>query len=877
MIRSGWAITATWPMRSERGGRMLRVGTNALASSIVLALRPRPDDAPTTDRRGLIAALHDELPDALRKLQQGAIAPVDLPQAAIGPGMAVFSRYAKVIENDGTTMTVRSALARINEILDQVLNEQEGDFDAATRFAIAWYRQHGYATGKFGVADDLARARNTAVETMVRDGILTSAAGKVTLLSPANMPEDYDVARRRPRRRLGGAAPPDRVPGARRPAGRRRVPGERAGSAPTARSTPSWSRSSRSCCSRSPRRTAGRRTRSRSTPSRPRGRTSCRPRARRRPARASRPRSTSRRTDRWRSPTATASARCSSCSRRRSTTSSPVRSPRSCPRATSWTALVALKDKKKGIDGKEYDRLDPQVQLRMLTENIPHNLKPGWYPFDDAIGRVGQGVREGAARGAQRLGAQQVVQRRRRLPLPGHRRAAAGRDRRAVGRRRGQGDPAGPAPPDRRQGRPEGAEVGGGHARVGGAAAVARGPCAPRRRRDRQLPGRRVRRRPLQGRRDRGRGQGLRRAGPVLRAHLPDRGPARPDRPRGAAAGRRPERLAGHQPADELRRRQDALDARAVAPGVRHAARRLPAGRPGAARRDAVRRAGRRRPARRARRQPHLAVGLGQGRRDAGQHDLGRARLAARRQGGVRDGRDRGRRPHPAREGAARAAQRLRAGGDPDRRVGRLRAQPRRPRRPRRRDVRRPVHLRAVADRGGQGHAGRAAGDLDPRVGERRRRRAGRRQRRGGRRRARPRGAQAPAERRAARRRPVAARVAERGVPHRPPAAVRHARRRRARVDQRDRPRLRRDVPPARRRLPARGARRQLRGPHQADLPDPPGAVRPALRGLVEPRAVPAHARRAAADEHRHPRAVGRRGPVAADHARRRSRSGPRR
>ncbi len=192
MIRSGWAITATWPMRSEMSNRMLSHGTNALASSIVLALRPRLKNAPT-DRRGLIAALHDELPDALRKLQQGAIAPVDLPQAAIGPGMAVFSRYAKVIENDGTTMTVRSALARINEILDQVLNEQEGDFDAATRFAIAWYRQHGYTTGKFGVADDLARARNTAVETLVRDGILSSAAGKVTLLSPAAMPQGYDV------------------------------------------------------------------------------------------------------------------------------------------------------------------------------------------------------------------------------------------------------------------------------------------------------------------------------------------------------------------------------------------------------------------------------------------------------------------------------------------------------------------------------------------------------------------------------------------------------------------------------------------------------------------------------------------------------------
>jgi putative DNA methylase len=193
MIHSGWTITATWPIRSERGGRMLSIGTNALASSIVLALRPRPDDAPITDRRGLIAALHEELPDALRKLQQGAIAPVDLPQAAIGPGMAVFSRYTRVIESDGTPMTVRSALARINEILDQVLNEQEGDFDAATRFAIAWYRQHGYATGMFGVADDLARARNTSVETMARNGILTSAAGKVTLLSPASMQEGYDI------------------------------------------------------------------------------------------------------------------------------------------------------------------------------------------------------------------------------------------------------------------------------------------------------------------------------------------------------------------------------------------------------------------------------------------------------------------------------------------------------------------------------------------------------------------------------------------------------------------------------------------------------------------------------------------------------------
>ena len=132
-------------------------------------------------------------PTRLRKLQQGQIAPVDLPQAAIGPGMAVFSRYSAVLEPDGKKMTVRSALARINEILDQVLNEQEGDFDPTSRFAIAWYRQHGYGVGKFGDADNLARARNTSVDAMDRDEILTSRAGSVQLIKPADLSWDYDV------------------------------------------------------------------------------------------------------------------------------------------------------------------------------------------------------------------------------------------------------------------------------------------------------------------------------------------------------------------------------------------------------------------------------------------------------------------------------------------------------------------------------------------------------------------------------------------------------------------------------------------------------------------------------------------------------------
>lgn len=193
MIQSGWEITSTWPMRSERGGRMVSVGTNALASSIVLSLRPRSTEAPTTDRRGFIAALEAELPDALRKLQQGQIAPVDLPQATIGPGMAVFSRYGAVLDSDGTRMTVRSALARINEILDQVLNEQEGDFDSTSRFAIAWFRQYGYGAGPFGDADNIARARNTSVDAMCRDGILTSRANRVQLIAPAGLRSDYDA------------------------------------------------------------------------------------------------------------------------------------------------------------------------------------------------------------------------------------------------------------------------------------------------------------------------------------------------------------------------------------------------------------------------------------------------------------------------------------------------------------------------------------------------------------------------------------------------------------------------------------------------------------------------------------------------------------
>ncbi len=194
MIRSGWTVTATWPLRSEMGNRMRSIGSNALASSIVLALRPRPEDAPRTDRRRFIGSLKAELPAALKALQQGAIAPVDLPQAAIGPGMAVFSRYSAVLEDDGSSMPVRAALARINEVLDEVLTAQEGDFDPDTRFAIAWFRQYGFDAGPYGDADNIARARNASIDHLDQAGILKSRAGKVTLLAPEGLDASYDPA-----------------------------------------------------------------------------------------------------------------------------------------------------------------------------------------------------------------------------------------------------------------------------------------------------------------------------------------------------------------------------------------------------------------------------------------------------------------------------------------------------------------------------------------------------------------------------------------------------------------------------------------------------------------------------------------------------------
>lgn len=194
LIGAGWCVTATWPMRTERSTG-LKAKDNALASSIVLACRRRPEAAGLTDRQGLVRSLQNELPAPVRELQKAHIAPVDLRQAAIGPGMAVFSRFARVIEPDGTTMRVRTALGLINQVLDQVLGEQESAFDAETRWAIHWFSQFFGDEGPYGVAEQLAVSMNVAVSAMVESGILASGGGKARLLGRDELPDDWDPTR----------------------------------------------------------------------------------------------------------------------------------------------------------------------------------------------------------------------------------------------------------------------------------------------------------------------------------------------------------------------------------------------------------------------------------------------------------------------------------------------------------------------------------------------------------------------------------------------------------------------------------------------------------------------------------------------------------
>ena len=194
VIEAGFALNGTWPIRTELSNRMIGMGANALASSVVLVCRPRDADASTATRREFQDRLRSDFPEALGHLQRSNIAPVDLAQASIGPGMRIFTEYREVLNADGSAMTVREALAMINATLDEVLAEQEGDFDSDTRWALTWSEQHGFDEGEYGDAEQLSKAKNTSAEGLVQAGVIESRRGKVRLLRAAELNPDWDPA-----------------------------------------------------------------------------------------------------------------------------------------------------------------------------------------------------------------------------------------------------------------------------------------------------------------------------------------------------------------------------------------------------------------------------------------------------------------------------------------------------------------------------------------------------------------------------------------------------------------------------------------------------------------------------------------------------------
>ena len=194
VLDAGLQINATWPMRTELANRPRGLGANALASSIVLACRPRPASAVLATRGEFIAALRRELPEAVRLLQSGNIAPVDMAQSTIGPGIKVFSRYARVVEADGSSMPVSAALAIINDVLGEVLDGEEAELDADTRFALTWFTEHGYSPGPSGDADSVARAKNTSLAGIEASGIGEARAGKFRLYERGELDPGWSPA-----------------------------------------------------------------------------------------------------------------------------------------------------------------------------------------------------------------------------------------------------------------------------------------------------------------------------------------------------------------------------------------------------------------------------------------------------------------------------------------------------------------------------------------------------------------------------------------------------------------------------------------------------------------------------------------------------------
>src|SRR5690606_16914300 len=200
VIQAGFSIDGTWPMRTERGARTIGLGSNALASSIVLVCRKRETNADSISRRDFQRQLREEMPEALETMIGGQtgqtpIAPVDLAQAAIGPGMAIYSKYEAVLNQDGTRMSVHDALVLINRAITEYLSPDSGSFDADTQFCASWFDQYGWSAGPFGEADTLSRAKGTSVDGVREAGVVESGGGKVRLLKWSEYEADWDPTR----------------------------------------------------------------------------------------------------------------------------------------------------------------------------------------------------------------------------------------------------------------------------------------------------------------------------------------------------------------------------------------------------------------------------------------------------------------------------------------------------------------------------------------------------------------------------------------------------------------------------------------------------------------------------------------------------------
>lgn len=192
VVEAGYAVVGTWPMRTEMANRMIASGANALANSVVLVCRKKENTADIISRAEFVRLLKKELPSAILELQAANIAPADMPQSAIGPGMGIFSRYKAVLESDDSPMTVKTALQLINRELDDFLNNIVGEFDPDTRFAITWFEQHGMNKGDYGSANSLATARGISVDSVKHAGIVESSAGKVRILKRDELLDDWD-------------------------------------------------------------------------------------------------------------------------------------------------------------------------------------------------------------------------------------------------------------------------------------------------------------------------------------------------------------------------------------------------------------------------------------------------------------------------------------------------------------------------------------------------------------------------------------------------------------------------------------------------------------------------------------------------------------